>query len=105
VFFEQSYVLRAKESHFKAMAKKKKTTDSLPACPPLTETLTVTRTDALAYLMQCLRHPERLKPETCQKVSRLIILFNLGPEDLLEAGLPYETLCAVERQFFPGAKP
>jgi hypothetical protein len=36
--------------------------------------------------------PEALKP-----VQALVVLFDFTPEDLLEAGMAYETVCAMEK--------
>jgi hypothetical protein len=54
---------------------------------------------AVKEVCQCLQNFVTASPQIQRRVTQWITLFNLEPEELLEAGLDYETLRAVERRF------
>jgi hypothetical protein len=59
----------------------------------------LSRHQAIEEVCRCLQHFVSASPEVQRRVMRWVTLFNLDAEELLEAGLDYETLRAVERRF------
>ncbi|MFN9691209.1 MAG: hypothetical protein ACK551_03815 [Vampirovibrionales bacterium] len=59
----------------------------------------LSRHKAIQEVCRCLQNFVTASPEMQRRVTQWITLFNLEAEELLEAGLDYETLRAVERRF------
>lgn len=59
----------------------------------------LTRHGALKAVMRGLLRWQQLKDGEVKHLAGLIHLFNLQPEDLLEAGLDYETFRAIQYKF------
>jgi hypothetical protein len=59
----------------------------------------LSRHQAIEEVCRCLQHFVSASPTMQRRVMKWITLFNLDAEELLEAGLDYETLRAVERRF------
>jgi len=60
----------------------------------------LSRHQAIQDVCRCLKNFVTASPSMQRRVTQWIALFNLEAEELLEAGLDYETLRAVERRFF-----
>ncbi len=59
----------------------------------------LSRHQAVEEVCRCLKNFVTASPAMQRRVTQWITLFNLEAEELLEAGLDYETLRAVERRF------
>ncbi|MCE2929958.1 MAG: hypothetical protein LW809_01040 [Vampirovibrionales bacterium] len=59
----------------------------------------LSRHQAVKDVCRCLQNFVTASPAMQRCVTQWITLFNLDAEELLEAGLDYETLRAVERRF------
>jgi hypothetical protein len=65
------------------------------------EDATIDRDTALAMITQWLSDDETAYHSDVQKpMASLIALFNFTAEDLLEGGVAYETVCAMEKSLF-----
>jgi molybdopterin-guanine dinucleotide biosynthesis protein len=70
------------------------------SCLEGTDTNSMSKEGALAAVTQGFHALNVLTPEDEKRITGLISLFSLTAEDLLEAGIDYETLRAVQRRFF-----
>ncbi len=62
------------------------------------EKSTLSRPQAIEEICQVLQNFMNATPWMQKRIAKWISLFNINAEELLEAGLDYETLCAFERR-------
>ena len=62
------------------------------------EKSTLSRLQAIEEICRVLQHFMNATPWMQRRIAKWIALFNIQAEELLEAGLDYETVCAFERR-------